>query len=158
MNKKNIINFILIIIWLFIIFSFSAENAYKSELRSDEVIITAVETVTQEKIPENQKQQIIDKYIVIVRKSAHFFLYFVLGILVMILMKRLFGLSPKAFIYTIIFCFIYACSDEIHQLFISGRTARIFDVFVDTSGSLLSTTIITLINIIINKIKIKKIN
>lgn len=152
MKTKYILNIIFIIIWLFIIFSFSAEDATKSEHRSDEVIINAVETITREEIPENQRQKIIDEYIVIVRKSAHFFLYFILAILVFTLYKKIFGLTPKTFIYTIIFCFIYACSDEIHQLFISGRTARIFDIFVDTSGALLSTTILTLIFYLKNKL------
>lgn len=152
MKTKHILNIIFIIIWLFIIFSFSAEDATKSEHRSDEVIINAVETITREEIPENQRQKIIDEYIVIVRKSAHFFLYFILAIIVFTLYKRIFGLNSKTFIYTIIFCFIYACSDEIHQLFISGRTARIFDIFVDTSGALLSTTILTLIFYLKNKL------
>lgn len=152
MKTKYILNIIFIIIWLFIIFSFSAEDATKSEHRSDEVIINAVETITREEIPENQRQKIIDEYIVIVRKSAHFFLYFILAILVFTLYKRIFGLNSKSFIYSIIFCFIYACSDEIHQLFISGRTARIFDIFVDTSGALLSTTILTLIFYLKNKL------
>lgn len=152
MKTKYILNIIFIIIWLFIIFSFSAEDATKSEHRSDEVIINAVETITREEIPENQRQKIIDEYIVIVRKSAHFFLYFILAIIVFTLYKRIFGLNSKTFIYTIIFCFIYACSDEIHQLFISGRTARIFDIFVDTSGALLSTTILTLIFYLKNKL------
>lgn len=152
MKTKYILNIIFIIIWLFIIFSFSAEDATKSEHRSDEVIINTIETIKQEKIPQEDKQKIIDKYIVVVRKSAHFFLYFILAILVFTLYKKIFGLTPKTFIYTIIFCFIYACSDEIHQLFISGRTARIFDIFVDTSGALLSTTILTLIFYLKNKL------
>lgn len=153
MKIKNILNIILIIIWLFIIFSFSAEDATKSEHRSDEVIINAVETITREEIPENQRQKIIDEYIVIVRKSAHFFLYFILAIIVFTLYKRIFGLNSKTFIYTIIFCFIYACSDEIHQLFINGRTARIFDVFVDTTGAILSTTLLTIFSLLLKKIK-----
>ena len=153
MKIKNILNIILIIIWLFIIFSFSAEDATKSEHRSDEVIINAVETITREEIPENQRQKIIDEYIVIVRKSAHFFLYFILAIIVFTLYKRIFGLNSKTFIYTIIFCFIYACSDEIHQLFINGRTARIFDVFVDTTGAILSTTLLTIFSLLLKKLK-----
>lgn len=153
MKTKYILNIIFIIIWLFIIFSFSAEDATKSEHRSDEVIINAVETITREEIPENQRQKIIDEYIVIVRKSAHFFLYFILAILVFTLYKRIFGLNSKSFIYSIIFCFIYACSDEIHQLFINGRTARIFDVFVDTTGAILSTTLLTIFSLLLKKLK-----
>ena len=36
-------------------------------------------------------------------------------------------------------CIIYAITDEIHQLFVDGITSRIFDVFVDSCGSLSST-------------------
>jgi len=153
MNKKYILKLLIIIIWLFIIFSFSAENAEKSQNTSDQVIVKTVETVRQEKLTPEEKDIVINKYIVIVRKSAHFFLYFILGILFFFLAKDIWGLTPKAFIFTIIFCFIYAITDEIHQLFIAGRTARIFDVFVDTCGATLSTTITTLICLLINKLK-----
>ena len=30
---------------------------------------------------------------------------------------------------------LYACTDELHQLFVPGRTGQIFDVFVDTLGA-----------------------
>lgn len=36
---------------------------------------------------------------------------------------------------TVIICFLYALSDEIHQYFVPGRACRVFDVIVDTSGS-----------------------
>ena len=35
----------------------------------------------------------------------------------------------------ILLCFIYSCSDEIHQLFISERTGKPLDVIIDTLGS-----------------------
>lgn len=142
MKLKHYINIVLIIIWLFVIFSFSAENADKSSHRSDQIIIKTVETVTKKELTPKQKEKVTEKYVVIVRKSAHFFLYFILGILVFILAKNIRGITPASFIYTIIFCMIYACSDEIHQLFVSGRAARILDVFIDTCGSILSTSIL----------------
>lgn len=141
MKKRTVLNFLMIIIWLFIIFCFSAEDGEKSEHTSDQVIITTVETIKQEKLAEEEKEILVNKYIVIVRKSAHFFLYFILGFLLFLFFKKIYGVTPKTFIYTMIFCFIYACSDEIHQLFSNGRTSQIFDVFVDCSGALLSATI-----------------
>ena len=44
----------------------------------------------------------------------------------------------KILFYSILFCFIYACSDEIHQLFLDGRTAKVLDVCIDTCGSSLA--------------------
>lgn len=152
MNRKTILNLIVIIIWLFIIFCFSAEDAEKSQHTSDQVIIKTVETIKQEKLPEEEKKILVNKYIVIVRKSAHFFLYFILGILLFLFWKKIYGITPKTIIYTMIFCFIYACSDEIHQLFINGRTARIFDIFVDSSGALLATSITTILCLLKTKL------
>lgn len=36
-----------------------------------------------------------------------------------------------------IICFLYACTDEFHQLFVMGRTGQFFDVMVDTTGAAL---------------------
>lgn len=152
MNRKTILNLIVIVIWLFIIFCFSAEDAEKSQHTSDQVIIKTVETIKQEKLPEEEKKILVNKYMVIVRKSAHFFLYFILGILLFLFWKKIYGITPKTIIYTMIFCFIYACSDEIHQLFINGRTARIFDIFVDSSGALLATSITTILFLLKTKL------
>lgn len=39
----------------------------------------------------------------------------------------------------------YACTDEIHQMFIDGRAGQISDVFVDASGALIGSTLCALI-------------
>ncbi len=153
MKIKNFLNIVLIIIWLFVIFSFSAQDSKKSRNTSDQVIIKTAEAIKKEELTEKEKNILIDKYLVVVRKSAHFVLYFILGILMYILMNRIYGNTPAAIIYTIIFCFIYACSDEIHQLFINGRTARFFDVCVDTCGATLSTIILFTVNKVKNRFK-----
>jgi len=141
MKRKNFIYIILIVIWLFVIFSFSSDDSKESLKKSNQVIIKTAEIITQKELTQKEQDQLINKYIVIVRKSAHFFLYFTLGILVFLLAKKICGLKPVTIIYTIIFCILYASTDEIHQLFTNGRTARLFDVFIDTCGALLSISI-----------------
>ena len=44
----------------------------------------------------------------------------------------------KSFIFTA----LYACSDEFHQLFISGRAGQIRDVCIDSTGALIMLLII----------------
>ena len=117
MKKWRIINIILIILWMIIIFLFSSANGIESEHQSDVIIIKTAEIINKEKIPEDNKQKLIDKYIVLVRKSAHFFLYFVLGLLVYLFVHKKYNTSLKTFIITIIVCTLYAISDEIHQMF-----------------------------------------
>lgn len=154
MRIKTYIKIAFIIIWLCVIFSFSAQDAKKSSHTSDQVIIKAVETIKKEKLTTKQKETITTKYVRVVRKSAHFFLYFVLGIFIFLLAKEISGITLATIIYTIIFCMLYACSDELHQLFVNGRCARIFDVFVDTCGATLSTMIMFTISKIKSRLKV----
>ena len=140
--RKYWLNIVLLIIWMFIIFNFSNQSADMSGTTSERLIIKTVETIKHTKLEDQEKEKLLDKYTTLVRKCAHFFLYFILAILEFSLLYKAFGLKPMTFIYTIIFCFIYACSDEIHQLFIPGRSGEVLDVLIDTLGSLLSTSII----------------
>lgn len=68
----------------------------------------------------------------IVRKLAHYTEYTILGILVY---NLIYSYNKKIYI-SIIICIIYATSDEIHQLFIPGRSFQIKDIMIDTFGSL----------------------
>ena len=79
---KKIIKLILIILWMGVIFSFSSDDADKSTIKSDGVIIKITETALNKKLSDKEKKEYTTKYIVPVRKSAHFTLYFILGILV----------------------------------------------------------------------------
>jgi VanZ family protein len=38
--------------------------------------------------------------------------------------------------------FLYAASDELHQVFVSSRTALVSDVFIDTAGGLISLSLL----------------
>ncbi len=157
MKKWQIINIILIILWMIIIFLFSSANGIESEHQSDVIIIKTAEIINKEKIPEENKQKLIDKYIVLVRKSAHFFLYFILGILVYLFVHKKYNTSLKTFIIMIIVCTLYAISDEIHQLFTLERAAEVRDVFIDMGGSLLAEILLTIIFVIKDRIKKKEV-
>lgn len=138
MEKKQIFKLILIIIWMFVIFNFSAEDSKKSSDTSGRLIIKIAEIIKQEKLTEKEKEFLINDCMFYIRKAAHFTLYFILGLLSILLLKDKYGLGATTYIYTIIFCFIYACSDEIHQVFVPGRHGSFIDVLIDTSGTLLS--------------------
>ena len=136
MKLKRVIYTILLIIWMLVIFLFSNQTASKSQSASDKVasdIVDVVEVVTKNDIKESKKESIIENTRFIVRKTAHFTLYFILGIIVYLLLTS-YNVKRPIF-YSILFCFLYACSDEIHQLFSSGRTAKVMDVCIDTFGS-----------------------
>ena len=53
------------------------------------------------------------------------------------------------FIISIILCILFACLDETHQIFTSGRTPLLLDILIDSIGSIVG---IMIINYIIKKI------
>lgn len=139
-----ILNIILLITWMGVIFNFSNDTGTESGSKSEKVLIKIVETFKREKLTSEQKEKIINKYGLLIRKTAHMFVYFILSILAYLLLKQIYGLKPVTIIYTLIFCFIYACTDEIHQAFIPGRGPSFIDVLIDTCGSIISLIIPTL--------------
>ena len=134
MNKRIILYLILTIISMLIIFTFSSKNSDSSNSTSKRLIdggITIYENITNKKV--NHKK-IINKLNYPVRKVAHFTLYLILGFFVyeFLLLTSI----PHKETITILLCFIYSLTDEIHQLFVSGRTGQIIDIIIDTMGAI----------------------
>ena len=146
MNNKLVIRIllsILIIINCIIIFKFSAEKSEKSDKTSGVVIDKIIEfnpitcNLSQEE-KENAKEQIVTP----VRKTAHFTIYLSLGFWTYLFFKTFSVKEKTRIISSLGFCFLYACTDEFHQLFISGRSGEIKDVCIDTCGALFGILII----------------
>ena len=111
---------------------FSNQKASDSSKVSHDFIGNIIE-ILNKNIDLKSEEKIIENYTFIVRKGAHFTIYLILGILVINLLKE-FNIK-KLIIISIIFCSLYAISDEIHQTFINGRSGEIRDVIIDTLGS-----------------------
>ena len=154
---KKIIYLILVIIWMLLIFNFSNQKAYYSTKLSDSFIyktICKVYKVFHSNVSEEKLDMIVSDYTVIVRKLAHFTIYLILGILVLLFIRE-FKLDFKyTFIIPILICFIYAISDETHQLFVEGRSGELRDIFIDTLGSCIGISL-TLLWCKIRRIKEK---
>ena len=142
---QKIIKLILIILWMGVIFSFSSDDADKSTIKSDGVIIKITETALNKKLSDKEKKEYTTKYIVPVRKSAHFTLYFILGILVFLFVKEFTVISYKVVLISVIVVLLYSISDEVHQLFVPGRSGEVLDVMIDTMGGFISCNILYLI-------------
>lgn len=142
----KIIKHILLILWCLLIFFFSNENGEVSAGRSQSITnntITAYEKVFDKEVKNRKK--VHDNLEVVIRKTTHFGLYFILGVLTFLCLKEYNLDLRKQIIYSVIFCFLYAVSDEVHQIFTSDRGPRALDVLIDTLGSTTSITIISLI-------------
>lgn len=152
--KKNIILRILftclLLLTFLIIFYFSSQNGTSSGGLSRNLMrsIASVFTNNEEKI---ENAIIIGEPIL--RKIAHFAIYTSVGIWTMCMMTTYFEKSKKTYdeltikriiISTLIGC-AYAISDEIHQFFISNRSAKVIDVVLDTIGVANGALIVALI-------------
>ena len=142
MNKVKLV---FIIVWMIVIFLFSNQPANKSGELSNGLIdktIVKVYEIFNGKVSEEQRVSIIKKYSYPVRKMAHFTVYFILGLLCFSYFK---DFTKHYVIYSILLCFLYACSDEFHQYFVDGRYASFLDVLIDTFGAIISIIIYRLI-------------
>lgn len=74
--------------------------------------------------------------IFLVRKTAHFTEYAILGSLFFLNLRNTpLGLIKHPLATSILFSFLYACTDEIHQIFVPGRSAQFRDILIDTLGA-----------------------
>ena len=136
---KKIISFIVLILWMIVIFSFSSADANKSTSTSDKVITTMIEIkdkITNNETPNNEKEIIVKNSSFYIRKIAHITEYLILGFLTFNLLKQY---SVTNIYYAIGLSILYSCTDEFHQLFINGRSGSIRDVLIDTIGILIGT-------------------
>lgn len=105
-------------------------------------------------IQQNQKEeQLIEKLNKPLRKCMHASVYFVLSILIFNCLKTFKISGWKTVIIPIGVAFLYACTDEFHQLFIDGRTSQFTDVLIDTFGAILGVAMINVAIRIIGKIR-----
>ena len=84
-----------------------------------------------------------------IRKLAHFTEFMCLGMVSELFFHEL-CLAKKNRLSTgtvcsLLFCFLYACSDEIHQIFVPGRSCEWKDVLLDSAGAVIGLAISFLI-------------
>ena len=126
MNRRLAIKYISVAIWMLVIFHLSSEVAGTSSARSNEIVRT---------IQSIGVSAPADLLTFLVRKAAHISAYFILGILLFNLLKE-YGLGVKKMIFISIgIAMLYACTDELHQMFVPGRSGEVRDVLIDTAGA-----------------------
>ncbi len=141
--RKIILLWSMVIIWMGVIFYLSSMNTGESNGKSREVITKVVDTsvdigLTKGSISSKGREKMVDKLNKPLRKCAHASVYFILALLILKALRYSFGVDKKYWLlvfYSILICFIYACTDEYHQTFVSGRTGQFSDVLIDTMGS-----------------------
>ena len=141
------------------IFKFSELSGLKSTKQSRGLTYNILKGLDGNKLSEKELEKLTKKVNPIVRKVAHFSIYMILAIFTYMFIEELNIKSKsekerlrKNILYTCIFCIIYAIFDEIHQIYVPGRTGKPIDVIIDSLGACMGITIILLNNKINNKI------
>lgn len=140
LNKRKEIFLSLAIIWMLVIFVFSAQKSEESTKLSNGAGRYVVTTVN-EVMDKGWDEEKVEEYALAidhpVRKLAHATEYAILALL----WFGALGSKPQA----VVIAFLYACTDEFHQLFVPGRAGLFTDVLIDTSGALVAMIIAWLI-------------
>ena len=151
MNKVKILRaflIVLIILWTFLIFSFSSQDGGESSGLSRKVVEFFV------KDPELVSQ--IEPY---ARKIAHFSEYGLGGVLFISLFSTYNWTDKRKILTSILIGVWYASMDEIYQLMIPGRSGAFKDVYIDslgiTTGVIGTMIIIKIVEIVTSKRKNK---
>ncbi len=144
--KKGIFT-TLVVFWCGLIFWFSAQPAVESAKMSHSVgkVIGEVLVPDFKTLSAEEQEKIAEKIDYPIRKTAHAMEYAVLGGL-LVLMYGSYGIiGKKGMAYGILTGVAYAMTDEIHQLFVPGRSCQVTDVLIDSAGVLFGSVIGVLI-------------
>ncbi len=124
---------VLLAVLMIAIFLLSAQPADDSAVTSSRFAEFAVKILFHHNYtsltPEFRKEA-VSAITFIIRKTAHFSEYALLGFLWYILLKD----TRSGMFISLSMTFLYAVSDEFHQLFVAGRSGQISDVLLDTCG------------------------
>ena len=150
MKKKRLFLFIPVILWMTVIFWFSANNGVESSSQSARItlgIAAVVDKVFHLGMTDQQRMQMSEGMTFIVRKVAYFSEYMILALLVRTALAGCF-VRLKAggqYAVTLVWVFVYAAMDELHQYFVPGRCCSIWDVFIDTTGGITGILIVMVV-------------
>lgn len=149
-EQIKIIKLILIVIWMIVVFNFSNQGGTESSGTSTKVTRVIVNIITKDKEePNKQVMECIEK---VVRKGAHYTIYTVGGFLIMNYTYSMEKTKKQKILGSLLFGAFYATTDEIHQYFVPGRSARLFDVGIDTLGVLTGILIYLVLRKLIDKV------
>lgn len=141
MKNKFVLIAICFLCFGFILFN-SSQISTVSNTRSREVVNNLIKVVSKTKAGEILLYKVNETELnLIVRKIAHAFEFFLLGI-VLCFTFRYFKIDDNnLLIYTLFTVLFVAVIDEFFKIFIQNRTSSVVDVLIDFGGGILANTL-----------------
>ena len=140
-----------VLLWMALIFTLSSQTAKDSSELSGYMIRKVAEFLRPDfpsLVPAKQAQFIAGLQH-IARKTAHALLYMILGALCMKAFLFWHKKRYAAVLSAALVCIAYAATDEVHQLFVHGRSGELGDVVIDFGGSLVGIFLVVLVNSVV---------
>lgn len=125
---------IILLVLIGVVFMLSSENAKESHARSNNFIEASIGQV--------YNLDLLDKDTLnyVVRKFAHFSIYFVIGLTTFWYISDKKIKNQKQLFLSLFLLFLFALFDEVHQIY-TGRSFSYKDILIDFSGGLLAIVI-----------------
>ena len=155
MRSKSILYFICSVVTMAVIFAFSSQPLSESVKISNVIVkpvqsgvhtaVTAGDENSGSETETKNFNEIDNKIQKLVRKTAHIFIFGMLGMFVFLFFLSINMRIPTAVISTLAFCLFYAASDEFHQHFVDSRNSNPRDVCIDMAGVLIAVILLCII-------------
>lgn len=129
MRKFKIIALAAVAAIIFYLSNQPASQSGELSMNLTENLLSTIETVS------SSDQHRVDELHMFIRKIAHFFVFLLLGIAAVSVVKGKGTLKLRSTVMALGICIVFAILDETHQLFVEGRGAQIGDVFIDSFGA-----------------------
>jgi VanZ family protein len=150
---------VMALVWMCVIFGFSAQTKEESSVVSEGVSYRLVESTGfffHLHLDEEQLREIANSIENAVRKGAHMTEYAILAILIYIWIGQWELTLFRKSCIAVLASALYACSDEAHQLFVAGRAGRFTDVMIDSAGALLGLALFLVVCRVIGHLRIRR--
>ena len=129
---RRTIKAVLLLLWMGMIFYFSAQPAADSTVTSNGAALLLYHLYRFLGLHGATEADFLEIYIGPIRKTAHLIEFMILGILVVANIREY---RKKNYLPLALFLSgIYAVSDELHQLFVVNRSCEIRDMLIDVLG------------------------
>ena len=160
MKKRTLVAIllgILLVGWMSFIFMLSCEDGDKSGQTSKDVATEITEIVMPSK-PVEETEKIIEENHKTIRKSGHFLVYMVLGVLSVAFLSSVVDTEQKnKMLLSLAFCSFYAATDELHQFFVVGRSGMAEDVCLDSVSAFVGIALLLMVEKAYRKMKAKRL-
>lgn len=121
------------IVMMVMIFWFSADTGEESSAKSDGIAEYIWEIADYFHIDIEAGEKLYSTVTFLIRKAAHMTEYAILAVLIFMGIYLDIRKLPKWY-WVIAIGIFYAATDELHQLFVPGRSGQLLDVCIDSVG------------------------